>query len=88
MINDNVHLLNPGGVTVSVSLPGLTPRTATIAPGAEAYFSFPNGTIGGPVTVTASQPVLASQRVQHYSSFKEVWAESAAHGAKTTYLNW
>jgi hypothetical protein len=90
MINDNIHLLNPGGASadVSVSLPGLTPQTATIASGAEAYFSFPKGTIGGPITVTSSRPVLATQRVQYYSSFKEVWAEGPAQAATTTYLNW
>jgi IPT/TIG domain-containing protein len=90
MLNDNIHLVNPGSASadVSVSLPGLTPQTATIASGAEAYFSFPKGTIGGPITVTSSQPVLATQRVQYYSSFKEVWAERAAQAATTTYLNW
>jgi hypothetical protein len=90
MLNDNIHLVNPGGASadVSVSLPGLAPQTATIASGAEAYFSFPKGTIGGPITVTSSQPVLATQRVQYYSSFKEVWAEGAAQAAATTYLNW
>ena len=90
MFNDNIHLLNPGSAsaTVTVSLPGLTPQTATIGAGAEAYVSFPKGTIGGPVTVTSSQPVLASQRVQYNSSFKEVWAESAAQAATSTYLNW
>jgi photosystem II stability/assembly factor-like uncharacterized protein len=90
MFNDNIHLLNPGSAsaTVTVSLPGLTPLTATIGAGAEAYVSFPKGTIGGPVTVTSSQPVLATQRVQYYSSFKEVWAESAAQAAAKTYLNW
>ena len=47
---------------------------AIVTPGAEAYVSFPPGTIGGPVTVSSSQPVLASQRVQYYSSFTEVHA--------------
>jgi hypothetical protein len=36
--------------------------------------AFPAGTIGGPVTVTSNVPVLASQRVQYYSSFNEIWA--------------
>jgi hypothetical protein len=90
MLNDNVHVVNPGGASadVTVSLPGHSPQTATIGSGAEAYLSFPKGTIGGPITVTSSQPVLATQRVQYYSSFKEVWAEGAAQAATTTYFNW
>jgi len=76
MFNDNIHLLNPGttSATVTVSLPGSTPQTVTVVGGAEAYLAFPAGTIGGPVTVSSSQPVLASQRVQYYSSFNEIWA--------------
>jgi hypothetical protein len=46
----------------------------TVGPGRLAYVTFPAGTIGGPVTISASQPVLASQRVQYYSSFNELWA--------------
>src|SRR5439155_680573 len=88
MYNDNIHLLNPGNAsaTVTVSLPGASPLTATVAAGAETYVSFPQGTIGGPVTISATQPVLASQRVQYYSSFNEVWAQSAAQAATTSYV--
>jgi len=42
--------------------------------GGESYVTFAAGTIGGPVVVTSDQPVLASQRVQYYSSFNEIWA--------------
>jgi hypothetical protein len=90
MFNDNIHLLNPGSASasVTVSLPGAGPQVATVAAGGEAYVTFPQGTIGGPLTITSTQPVLASQRVQYYSSFKEVWAESAALAATTSYINW
>ena len=90
MNNDNIHVLNPGtaSATVTVSLPGAPSQTATIAAGAEAYVTFPAGYIGGPVKVSATAPVLASQRVQYYSSFNEVWAETAAQAASTSYLNW
>ena len=90
MMNDNIHMLNPGATsaTVTVSLPGGAARVATVAPGAEGFVSFPAGTIGGPVTVSSTQPVLASQRVQYYASFNEVWAESAAQAATTSYINW
>jgi hypothetical protein len=76
MFNDNIHLLNPGatGATVTVSMPGATSQVVTVAAGAEAYVTFPAGTIGGPVTVSSTQPVVASQRVQYYSSFNEIWA--------------
>ena len=83
-------MLNPGATSadVTVTLPGASPQTVTVAPGAEAFVAFPVGTIGGPVKVTSSQPVLASQRVQYYQTFNEVWAESAAQAATTSYVNW
>ena len=90
MAGDAIHVLNPGGTAtnVTVSLPGATPQTASVGAGSESFFGFPRGTIGGPVTVSASQPVLASQRVVYNSSFDEVWAMSAAQGATTSYFNW
>jgi hypothetical protein len=90
MLNDNIHLLNPGSAsaTVTVSLPGASPQMATVAAGAETYVAFPRGTIGGPVTVSSTQPVLASQRVQYNQTFNEVWAASATQAATTSYLNW
>ena len=76
MVNDNIHLYNPNltSATVNVTLPGAPTQTATVAPGAEVYVTFPNGIIGGPVTVSSDQPILASQRVQYFSSFNEIWA--------------
>src|SRR5207244_2022281 len=80
MYNDNIHLLNPDGTstTVDVSLPGAPTQSLPLEAWGGGYVTFPTGTIGGPVTVSASLPVLASQRVQYYSSFNEVWAQSAA----------
>jgi hypothetical protein len=74
MTGDNIHVLNTAGTstTVTVSLPGASPVTVTVAAGVEAFVSFPFGSMGGPVTITASQPVLASQRIQYYQSFNEV----------------
>ena len=90
MFSDNIHLLNPGtaSASVAVSLPGAPTETATVAPGAETYVTFPAGTIGGPVKVNSDQPVLASQRVGYKSSFNEVWAASAAQAGTTSYFNW
>src|SRR5207302_180439 len=89
-LNDNIHVLNPGGARKSVtdSLAGATSQILTVAAGAEWYATFPQGTIGGPVTVSSTQPVLASQRVQFNQSFNEVWAESATQAATTSHLNW
>src|SRR5205823_737083 len=90
MLNDNIHVLNPGTTAnnVTVSLSAAEPQSVSVGPGAETYVSFPQGTIGGPVTVTATQPVLASQRVQYYSSFNEVPALTAAKAATMSYINW
>src|SRR5207253_3013003 len=70
MVGDNIHVLNPGSVTanVTVSLSGASPINFSLVAGAESYATFPTGTIGGPVTVTSDQPVLASQRVQYYQT--------------------
>jgi len=90
MAGDAIHVTNPGGAAanVTVSLPGAPSQTASVAAGSEAFLSFPKGTIGGPVTVSASQPILASQRVVYNSSFNEVWAMNAGQAATTSYFNW
>src|SRR5439155_506524 len=90
MVGDNIHVLNPGSVTanVTVSLSGASPINFSLVAGAESYATFPTGTIGGPVTVTSDQPVLASQRVQYYQTFNEVVARSAAQASSTSYFIW
>src|SRR5207302_1493660 len=90
MLADNIHLLNPDSTSadVTVSLPGAIAQQLTVAPGAESFASFPKGTIGGPVTVTSDQPVLASQRVQFQQTFNEVWAQSQSRAAPASYINW
>src|SRR5207248_9423634 len=88
MVSDNIHLLNPGGASasVTVSLPGASPQSVTVGAGGGAYVTFPRGTIGGPVTVTSTQPVIASQRVQFNSTFNEVWSQTVA--ATASYFSW
>src|SRR3989440_354527 len=90
MNNDNIHLMNPGGstATVTVTLAGAATQMVDVAAGGGAYVTFPKGSIGGPVMVSSTQPVLASQRVQYYSTFNEVSAQSAAQAATTSYVNW
>jgi hypothetical protein len=91
-LNDNIHLLNPGtataNVTVSLGVTGVTPKTATVAPGAETYVSFPAGTIGGPITVTSNVAVLASQRVQFNQTFNEVWSQPGTAASTRSLINW
>src|SRR5439155_886098 len=90
MLNDNIHVLNPGGTAadVTVELSGAVSQLLSVAPGAEAYATFPAGSIAGPGTVTATQPVLASQRAQYSPSSTELRALSAAQAATTSYINW
>ena len=91
MFNDNLHLLDTGTSTSTgcVSVGGVT-VPFSVAAGHETYVTFPPGTIGGPVAVNvlAGPAVLASQRVQYYQSFNEVWAMSPSQAAKTSYLSW
>jgi phosphatidylinositol-3-phosphatase len=87
---DGIHVLDPSGLpaSVTISLPGAAPLTINLASGADSYASFPAGTIGGPVTVTSNQPVLASERITYFSSFTEIPARSAALAATTGYFDW
>ena len=79
MAGDNIHLLNPGtaSATVTVSVPGGAPQVVTVPGGGGVYVSFP-GIIGGPakVTVNNGPAVLASQRVQYFQTFNEIWSSS------------
>src|SRR5206468_588717 len=90
MVGDNIHLVNPGTSTAtgSVSLPGASAIPFTVAGGGQAHVTFPTGKIGGPVTITANQPVLSSQRVQYYQSFNEAIAHGATEALTTSYFNW
>jgi hypothetical protein len=90
MASDNIHLTNvgPAQASVTVSLPGTSPQTITIDSGTEQWVTFPQGTIGGPVTVSSNQPLLASQRVERYQSFNEIWAQSGSQASTRSYFNW
>ena len=90
MVGDNIHVLNPGATnaTVTVTLEGGSPIVFNLSAGAERFVTFPVGAIGGPVHVSSTQPVLASQRVQYYQSFNEVIAQSPSQALTTGYFNW
>jgi hypothetical protein len=79
MFGDNIHIYVPAAaiynVHVTLTVPGAAPIQITILfADSESYVTFPAGTIGGPVTITSDQPILAAQRVQYYQTFNEVWA--------------
>jgi hypothetical protein len=89
MVADNVHLVNPGSQPASGTIAlGGSSLAFDLQPRAEGHFSFPAGTIGGPVRISSSAPVLASQRVQYYQSFNEAPALSASQASTTLYFNW
>ena len=90
IINDNIHMINTSGTAanVIVSVGTTSLPSQSIPAGTEAFATFPQGTIGGPVTVNSDQTILVSQRVQYYQSFNEVWAETAAQAAATSYFQW
>jgi Ni,Fe-hydrogenase III small subunit len=88
---DNIHVVNPGpnSASVTVGIPGCSPQTdATLAAGAETFFSCASG-YGGPVTVTSTgNGVLASQRVLFDQSFNEVHAQAASAAQNALYFTW
>jgi uncharacterized protein YvpB len=65
-MSDDVHVANPGpsDSTVSLSLPGLADVTLTVPSGQDRWYTYPKGTIGGPlrVRVLSGSPVLPVQR--------------------------
>lgn len=88
-LGDNIHVVNPGSspATVTVSIPGCGPQSQPVAPGGEQIFTCSSG-FGGPVTVNATQPVLASQRVQYFQSFNEVWGQPGNSTGTSLYFTW
>jgi hypothetical protein len=90
MVGDNIHLLNTSGATATISLtmPGASIGPFTLPAGAETYVTFGAGHIGGPVVVTSNQQILASQRVQYFNSFNEVWSETSAQASLVSYIPW
>lgn len=90
MWNDNIHVVNPSSTataTVTVRAAGAS-QQLTIAPGGTGIATFAPGTIGGPVTVSSTVAVLASQRVQYNNSFNEVLGVSTSARAFSIWLPW
>lgn len=89
---DNVHVVNPGSAAASgtISLPGAAALAFSVPAAGEGWFSFPPGTIGGPVAVavSAGPAVLVSQRVLYQDSLSEVGALSGADAFVSGWFNW
>jgi PQQ-like domain len=87
---DTIHITNPnaGTATGTIALPNVTPINISVGAGKDVYYTFPSGTIGGPVTITASVPVLATLRAWYYQSFNETAARPATAAAMTQYFPW
>jgi Fibronectin type III domain len=90
MLNDNIHLVNPGAARVqgTAVLPGQAPIDFSVDPGQQVYIAFPPGAIGGPLAVFGGSRLLVDQRVQYYGSFNEVAARATAEAATDTWFPW
>jgi hypothetical protein len=88
---DNIHIVNPKSngqdAVGAVSLPGQM-LSFSIKPGGEWVGAFGAGTVGGPVQIGSTVPVIASQRVKFNQSFNELPAQSAAAAAPDLYFPW
>lgn len=91
---DNIHVWNPTGAlspgqVTGITIPGCASPNADQVSADEIVYSCPFGSgYGGPVTITASVSVLASQRVQFYSTFNEVPAVDPLTAANVLYFLW
>jgi murein DD-endopeptidase MepM/ murein hydrolase activator NlpD len=71
--SDYLYVGNPASsvASVAIALAGAQTLHLSVPAGSTGYASFPAGTIGGVVTVSSDQPILASQRVLYRQSFAE-----------------
>ncbi|GAC1657631.1 MAG: hypothetical protein NVS9B1_15900 [Candidatus Dormibacteraceae bacterium] len=91
ILQDNIHVINPGWTTANVTLTGIygCPNlTAAIPAGGNQIFGCPFG-FGDAVHLTSDQPILASQRVKYGKSFNEIPGQpDAGPNQKTLYFTW
>lgn len=88
--SDYFYVANPGATVanVTIKLPGATPLTFSVGAGAAVFKTFSHGTVGGPVTLTSDQPVLASQRSLFDGNFTEVAASLASSQSTSFHFPW
>jgi RHS repeat-associated protein len=85
--SDYIHLINPGTqpVTGFISMSCVSPNWAfSIAPGGEQAIGWTSKACG-PITIQASGPILASQRV-YLNGYSEVPAQAANAASTTVYF--
>ncbi len=70
-VSDDIHVVAPNGGTATVSIPGCGAQQIT----GSGHVTCATG-FGGPVLVTSTTGVLASQRVKYNQSFNEVAAQA------------
>jgi hypothetical protein len=88
--SDDVYVINPStSQTASVDLyvAGVPRGHLDINPGQEAVTSFP-GVIGGPLRISSSVPVFASQRVIGFGDFAEIIGLPSWYTSTETWFNW
>jgi hypothetical protein len=90
MRGETIHITNVSAAPSSgtIALPGVSPISFSIPAGNDAYFTFPRGTSGGPVKISAGQPVIASLRAWYYNSFNESVASLPGDAATHVYFPW
>lgn len=91
MTVDNIHIANPGAsISTGRIILGNQTLAFSVGSGGSSAYSFPPGTIGGPVVVDVDSgpAVIASQRVNYYQSFNEVVAQPAAAASTSSYFTW
>jgi len=87
---ETIHIANVGSAVATGTIQ-MTKGPAiafTVQPGHDGYFAFPPGTIGGPVTISSTQPVLATMRAWYYQSLSEVWAKAAGAAGPVIDFSW
>ena len=90
MTNDNIHIVNPSAGTahVTLKLGGQPDQTGAIDPGKEMYFTYPFGTIGGPLEVLSEQILVVSQRVVYFGSLNEIPAAASSAAGTSFWFPW
>src|SRR5438477_2182271 len=87
--SDNVHVTNSSSssANATIAIPGMS-ASKLIPSGKEWYFSWPAGTMNGPIEISSDVPVIASERVQYMHSFNEVNAIPAANISQQVWFTW
>jgi len=86
---DNVHVVNTGttAADVTVSVAGQTHTLTGLGAGGGTYTSFP-GVVAGPVVISSTQPLVASQRFLYHGELIEQSAAPAAAAVAMAWLPW